>query len=558
MTGSNRRRRPPAPIATPLPQTPPEQPSLCPRASLCPRNRTDRRNRRTRAGRSATAGAGLLVAAIVLGGCSAAREQIERAQSLYASGNPEAAYQSLAVDKGLRDETRDGFLWRLEEGKMAHDAGRYDEAWATLNDATLLADRIDLEWSKTSVGEEFGAVAVNDRLRVFRGSYADRIALENARVLAALARADGLGAATAAKRIAERQKEAEVDQAKRIEAINKEIGKRGGTKAVNELLGREGVDLGKGYAAYLNPLGSWLSGILQCSTGDGNDRQRGETELRRALSMMPENRTLLAQTERNPFDLAKAGERQVIVLFELGMAPKLEQETVHLITPWLGLSTIPFPRQERMPRPAQAIEARGGGAVVRTETLADYDAIWERDFQQRLPEIIFRTVVMVAAKEAATFAATEPLRQKRRGGSDGAAIGEIAVLIGASIYKAATNQSDLRTWRSIPAEVQIAQLPRPADNAIDLALVNGGVGFGATKVNLPDAPVSLVWVRAAVPGQLIVRACPLQATYDVPTPPEPVGGAEPAPSAPTGQPETPPQAASPTPTTPTPTTSGAS
>lgn len=449
-------------------------------------------------------------------GCSAAREQIERAQATYAAGNLDAAYRMLSADRNLRDETRDGFLWRLEEGKMAHDAGHFAEGWAVLSEASLLADRIDLEWSKTSVGEEFGSVAVNDRLRVFRGSYADRIAMENARVIAALANGDALGAATAARRIAERQREAEVDQAKRIAAVSKEIDKRGGSKTVHELLGREGVDLTKAYAAYLNPLGSWLSGILQCSTGDGNDRQRGETELKRALAMMPENRTLLAEVEHNPFDLAKGGERQVIVLFENGIAPRLDQETIALITPWLGLSTIPYPRQRRNPRPAQSLEARGGGVVVRTETLADYDAIWERDFQQRLPEIILRTVVMVAAKEAATFAASESLGHQARRGSDGAAIGQIAVLIGASIYKYATNKSDLRTWLSIPAEVQIAQLPRPSDNAIDLALVNGGVGYGATKVALPDAPVSLVWVRSAVPGQLIVVACPLRASYEVP------------------------------------------
>jgi hypothetical protein len=183
-----------------------------------------------------------------------------------------------------------------------------------------------------------------------------------------------------------------------------------------------------------------------------------------------------------------------------------------------------------MQRPAQAIEVRGAGQVVRTETLADYDAIWEEDFKRRLPETILRTVVMVAAKEAATFAATEPLRQRRRGGSDGAAIGEIAVLIGASLYKYATNQSDLRTWRSIPAEVQIAQIPRPADGTIDIALVSSGIGIGSTRVELPPAPVALVWVRSATPGQLIVRAMPLQATYAVPSGPSTDDPAEETPS----------------------------
>jgi uncharacterized protein len=460
--------------------------------------------------------AGLVVSLAFLSGCGEARQQIERAQETYAGGNVEAAYRILADEKNLRDETQDGLLWRLEEGKMAHDAGHFAESWSVLSDASKLADRFDQEWSQSSVGEELGSITVNDRVRVFRGSYADRIALESARVLAALAGGDAYGAAIAAKRIAERQRDAEVEQAKRIEQVNKEIAKRGGTSAVQGLLKREGVDLSTAYAAYLNPLGSWLSGILQCSTGDGNDRQRGETELRRALAMVPENKTLLAQVEKNPFDLARSGQPQVVVLFENGMAPRLDQESVSLVTPWLGLSTIPYPRQRRIPRPAFAIEASADGSAVRSETLADYDAIWEQDFKQRLPEIVLRTVLMVAVKEGATYAASEPFRAKRQRGEDSAVIGEIAVLIGASLYKYATNKSDLRTWRSIPAEVQIAQLPRPADGALNLSLISvGGVAFGATRVELPPAPVVLVWARAAVPGQLIVRAVPLQASYQV-------------------------------------------
>jgi hypothetical protein len=465
---------------------------------------------------------GLLAAtAFALAGCSAAREQIESAQATYAAGNPEAAYQLLASDQGLRDETREGLLWRLEEGKMAQDAGHFVESWNALGEASVLADRFDLEWQHRSIGEELGSIAINDRVRDFRGSYADRIAMECARVIAALSRRDAFGAAIAAKRIVERQRDAEVEQAKRIQEVDQEISKRGGTGVVNDLLAREGVDLSTAYAAYLNPLGSWLSGMLQCSTGDGNDRQRGETELRRALAMMPENAALLAQVEHNPYDLARAGQPQVVVLFENGLAPRLDQITIPLVTPWLGLSTIPIPRQVRIPRPAFALDVTGRDGQTRTTTLADYDRIWERDFKQRLPEIILRTVLMVAAKEGATFAASEPFRRKRQRGEDSAVIGELAVLIGASIYKYATNKVDLRSWRSVPAEVQLGQLPRPADNAVTLSLVSpSGVAFGTTRVDLPDAPVTLVWVRAAVQGQLIARAVPLQATYVVPEQPD--------------------------------------
>jgi hypothetical protein len=173
-----------------------------------------------------------------------------------------------------------------------------------------------------------------------------------------------------------------------------------------------------------------------------------------------------------------------------------------------------LPKLVPQPRPGSSLEVVGSGHAVRTELLADIERIRTLDFNHRLPEIILRTVVMIAAKEAATFAAAEPFR---RSDSDGAAVGQVLVLVAASLYKAATNQSDLRTWRSLPAEYQIAQLPRPADGVVTVGLVRNGVATDAVSVALPDAPVVLLWARALGPNRMFVRAVPLRATSAVPS-----------------------------------------
>jgi hypothetical protein len=477
------------------------------------------RSLRSRLGRdSAAFGAAGALVCVAISGCGAAVDRINQAQQAYASGNAEAGYAILAADDdaGLRDEVRSRLLWLLEEGTMAGDTGRFGPGWTTLTEASRLADRFDLEWSKTTVGEELGSIAANDTVRTFRGTYADRIQLEVERMLVALAGGNGYAALIAARRAIERQRDIEIEQAKRIAAVDQEIAKRGGGAAVQGVLAQQGVDLSQAYGPYLNPIASWLSGLLQSSTGDGNDRQRGDTDLRRAQAMVPGNTVLAAQVERNPFDLARSGQPQVIVLFENGVGPRLEQITIPFITPWLGLSTIPLPRFVPTPLPAMAAEVTGGGATVRTELLADLTAIWKRDFDQRLPEIILRTALMVAAKEAATYAAASALSRQADRGSDAAAVGQVLVLIGASLYKGITNVSDLRMWRSIPGEVQIAQLPRPAEGAVVVTVlgVNGptpGVG-----VALPDAPVSLLLVRSSVPGQIEAMAVPLAATSSAP------------------------------------------
>lgn len=465
----------------------------------------------------------LLAAAFVVA-CSDARNRIEAAQAAYVQGDIDGGYRMLSDPSAatLRGETRDALLWLMEEGKMGQDAGQFDASKRTLAEASTLADRFDHEFDKTSIGEELASLAVNSRMRVFRGSYADRMQIENARIIAALLGGDAYSASITALRAIERQRDAEMQNAQRIAKINSEIGTHGGSKAVQDILAKEGVNLGEGYAPYLNPFASWLSGMLQCSTGDGNDRQRGETDLRRALSMVPQQRVLASEVTQNPYDLARAGTPQVVILFENGVGPYLEQITIPLVTPWLGLSTIPLPSMRMAPLPADAVDATGGGVTVRTERLVDLSAIWKRDFDQRLPEIILQTALMIAAKEGMTYAATVPFQKGNpywsgnNSWNTSSQVGYALVLAAASIYKATTNQADLRTWRSIPSEVAIAQLPRPADGTLRVSLVRGGVAFGGIDVRLPDAPVTLVWCRCVVPDRLIVRAVPFVGSYQAP------------------------------------------
>jgi hypothetical protein len=474
--------------------------------------------------------AAALVVLVGATGCSASGERIAEAQSMYVVGNLDGAYATLTSPsaKDLRDETRDGLLWRLEEGAIAKDLGRYGESAKAFQEATTLADQFDQRYDKTSVAEEFAAAAVNSTFRVFRGTYADRIQMELDRAVTALLAGDGFTAAVAARRAVERQRDTEKREADRIAKVEKEIGTRGGNDAVKEILGRQGVDLMQAYAPYLNPAATWMAGMLELSTGDGNDRQRGETNLRRALAMVPEQRVLQSNVAQNPFDLGRAGNPQVVVYFENGVGPALDQITIPLVTPWLGLSTIPLPRMTFPPLPATAVDATGGTVTVRTEVLADVASIWKRAFDQSMPEIILRTAIMVAAKEGATYAATIPFQKGNPywGGdgnwSGGNQAGYALVLAAASLYKAATNKADLRTWRSIPSQIAIAQLPRPADGRVTVRLVSGSISAGETTIAVPDAPVTFLWCRAVVPGQLFVRAVPFVATSQVPqAPPAP-------------------------------------
>lgn len=427
-------------------------------------------------------------AAVALAACSSPLERIERAQSLHGQGRFAEAYATLADPAAADDraQAREHYLWLLEEAKCGQDDLRAPESAKGFLEASEFADRLDREWDRTTVGEEVAAAAVNQTVRTWRGSYAERIQAENQRAIANLLAGDLAAASVSVRRGIERQKDAEVDHAKRISEVRKQIEGKGGTAAVKDALQSQGVDLDAASGLVLNPEASFLDWLVQSASGDGNDRQRADTSLRRAIAMAPGCTGLPRLLERNPYDAAREGFPQVIVVLETGSGPWLEQFTIPLVTPWLGLTAIPLPVFKSAPPPVACLAITTPEGPVRTETLADLNAVWKGDYDGQLPEVILRTAVSVAAKEAATYAAYEAVRS-----SDAAQIG---VLIAASLYKAAVAKADLRSWRSIPAAVQVAAVPRPADGTLELTEEGGW--NARFRVELPPGGVVLVWVRS--------------------------------------------------------------
>lgn len=430
----------------------------------------------------------LLGVATFLSACAKPIDIIREAQARHGQGRFAEAYATLADPESTdaRAESRDHYLWLLEEAKCGQDDLRAAESARAFLAASEFADRLDLEWDRTSVGEELAAAAVNQTVRTWRGSYSDRIQVETQRAIANLLAGDRDAAAVAVRRAIERQKDAEVDHAKRIEEVRKEIAGRGGTGAVQEALKSQGIDLDAASGLVLNPAVSFLDWLVQSASGDGNDRQRADTSLRRAIAMAPGCSPLPRLLERNPYDAAREGFPQVIVIFETGSGPWLEQFTIPLVTPWLGLTAIPLPVFKSAPPAAAALSISTPDGPVRTETLVDLNSVWKSDFDGQLPEILLRTAVSVAAKEAATLAAYEATRSNEWA--------QIGVLVAASVYKAVTAEADLRTWRSIPAAVQVATVARPADGILDLREEGGG--SASFRVELPPGGVVLVWVRS--------------------------------------------------------------
>ncbi len=445
----------------------------------------------------------LVVAAVAVsaGGCATPAAAV----AAHASGNFEQARQEILspVYDGAKERERDRLVWLMEEGKICLDAGDAPTGAASFARASDWCERFAIYEPKTTVQEEMASIAVNSTLRTYRGTYSDRILVDAYAVLASLWTGDTAKAAVYANRVAERQQDAEVEQAKQIAKVEREMGGwRGGAARgmLDQVRGAEAIQslgVNAATASYLDPFATWISAIAWSATGDAANLERARVALSRAAAMVPGNTVLLEEASRNPF--VTAAERPVvIVLFEAGRCMSLDQVIIPVATPWSGYNPIPIPVPREHPCDVSALTLIAPAGRVRTEALSDNDAIFKAQYDRMLPEVVFRTALMVGAKAGATVAATQATRK------NDAAVW--AILAGMSLYQAITNQADLRSWNTVGKFTQIAQVDRPPDGRLQVSVVgaSGAEGPPAT-VDLPPGPVVFLYVRSMHAGSTAIH-----------------------------------------------------
>jgi hypothetical protein len=135
-----------------------------------------------------------------------------------------------------------------------------------------------------------------------------------------------------------------------------------------------------------------------------------------------------------------------------------------------------------------------GNTNVTTELLASMDSVVGLDFKNELPVIITKTLISTTAKAVAEHFAWEATRKKQANGTlDDGGIAGALVLLSASIYQAAVNIADERTWTTLPKEFQFCRIPTPLDRKIDLVSADG---LQKTSVTIADGTVNIIYVKS--------------------------------------------------------------
>lgn len=398
----------------------------------------------------------------------------------------------------------DELLWRLEQGTVLRTSGDVTGSDAAFAQADELLERIESQ-PALSLSEQAAALLTNPRAIRYRGYAYDRVMLSVYRALNSLEAGDSQAARVHLNRAHDRQADAVAHNAERIAALREQYA-RDSRYDLQRTLDNPHVTLAlseqydelrqyRAYADYVNPFAEWLAGLYFTVAGvGGSDLERGRLHLSRAAGMVTlDNHHVQADLAMAEAVIAgEPMEPTVWVVFETGRAPSRRSVRIDIPLFIFGGQVdyvgVAFPALTFHSDHASVLQVTAGGETHRTLLVASMDRVVAQEFENALPAEIARTVLSAAAKAAAAYGIQRATRNE-----DWL---NVVTRIGATLYQAAMNEADTRTWLSLPKQWQVCRLPRPADGVIQVSMPRADQ---AVAVELLAGEAVLVWVRGVGP-----------------------------------------------------------
>ncbi len=261
---------------------------------------------------------------------------------------------------------------------------------------------------------------------------------------------------------------------------------------------------------FLNPLALLMAGVARA---EAHDWENAKVDFNKLYMAMPDS-LLAGQFKREvlrrenasiPPAMASLPELEfnpdggnVLVIFANGRGAALQQYKVN--APLLHFA-IPVPKTYlEYTVPALAIVS--DQKQRNTEMLSDMDGIALWQYRLGYKEMITRTAISTALKEAASIAGTAVVYHTVRNNSRHRIDAEIAAMFTywiTDIYRQEQAIADTRSWETLPAQFQAAVFSMPKDRKILLSVDNINWGEAIIPENAKSA---IVYVHYVKNGQL--------------------------------------------------------
>ena len=445
-----------------------------------------------------------LVAGLIGSGCQTYVDNNRAAAGAWNRGDVHGTADQYST-RARKAGKRDAVIWRLEEGSALRAAGRFSDSNRAFSQAEQLIDEYEYR-AKVSLSGEAAALLSNQAQLPYEGRVYDKVMLNCYRGLNFLQLGDDQGARVEFNRVLRRQEDAVALKRKRIERQETAIADEKTGNSRGRSLTEDGrvtsridsvyrfLDKYKAQAPYVNPYAVYLRGLYFATRAkDNSDLETARHAMTQALAMSGENPFVKADLDRIEQQFTgQQAETMIYVLFETGRAPRREQKQIDIPLYFVGDGNVPYvgialPVLVSQFNYVSSLNVVAGGKTVQSRRLADMEAIISREFADELPTITAKTLLSSASKAAVAYAVNRAARKKDN------EFGLLA-LVATSIYQAAVNVADTRTWTTLPKEVQLCSLSMPADRKIKLS----GAGLNSEIVIQPGKTV-LLYVKSISP-----------------------------------------------------------
>ena len=405
------------------------------------------------------------------------------------------------LDRELVQQTSsaDKILYLMERGRIAQIQGDFDTSKTSFKGA-ITAIKVNDEKaviSGSGAVSQVSALLVNDNAIPYTGDGYERVMLYHFQAMNYLAKSDVEGAgvevrrANAEQELALKRHEKEIEQAENT-AKEHNVSSNTPDSVVDAYAGLDSF-IGSVKNSFQNAYTFYLSGVIYEIQGQTNDAY---IDYKKALEIFPDNIYLqkdsirLAQQLNRNDDLGRFKKKypkaidaiskeksaeNLIVIFEDDFVPQKEQVKIPIPVSLqeivITAAAFPIYNVKRMPVDPIILSDRGN-VIATSEPVCFMGSLAVKALKEKIPGIAIRQVIRSTVKGMAANEA------KNKFGL----LGSLA----SSAYNFISENADVRSWTTLPFDVQIAQAAlSPGEHSFLINYAGSGASTNV-KVNIKE------------------------------------------------------------------------
>jgi len=413
---------------------------------------------------------------------------------------------------GNKADSADRILYLAERGRIMQVQGNPQASLADYRLAIAAVEAQENEADITVRGTvgQLGAVIGNDNVLPYRSAGYERVMLHHLQALNYLMAGDAQGAAVEVRQAGLEQRLALDRHEKDIAKAKADAGSRrldlgnADQRVASAYAGLDEV-AGKVKNSFQNAATFFISGVIYESAGQPNDAyidykkaleimptnvflQQDVLRLARVLGMSEDVDQLKARYPGADLPPVPAGAGSVVLVIDDEFVPQKQQIKIPIPIisngRYCGLVALAFPYYQTSARdPAPFTVDINGTRRGSTQVVCSTRALAVKALKERLPAMLIRQAIRASAKGIVAKELTDNYGP--------------AAAIAASVVNYVTEQADLRSWCSLPDNVQIARYALAAGNA-QVTVSQGALGpTAALNVRVADRGVTVIYAKRA-------------------------------------------------------------